>query len=495
MAKPLRFLAVLALPLLAAAALALDDKLVTLARSKDASDRIDAALGLAKDGSDEAFKLFVRLLDDDDVMVRDNAIVACDHVTKPELVAKLLPRASSGKTFERWNMAEALGRTKCAAALPALRKLALEDRDAEVRRAALWALDGFTENLDAHAIAVEAMKSTDPTVRATAVWAVGRVRAKGAAAVVEAALADPDDRVRAVAVYRYRWLDKVAFESRLLGLSADSSPRVRAACAEAAWSLQTAPCIDVLIALLGDPDLRTAALAHRCLRQAARKSLDRDTQVWKSWWGGARDTWKPKSNADMNWFWDDKYATKAEVYGAQLNSRRLVIVLDISAPQALKKRAEEETRWDEIRGKVMTAIGNLESDVEVNVVLADDDVRTVFKEPRALDATSRQRIATMLADVRPHGGCDLWGAMRAALDQPGVDSVLLVSYAERDAGDLRHKDRVREAIERRAESSRAVIHTVFLTSKRAESGDSLDSGLMWSISNSTLGRARMRTFE
>lgn len=485
----------LAVPLVAGAALALDEKAVNLAKSRDAQDRIDAAFLLAKDGSDEAFKLFVKLLDDDDVMVRDNAIVACNHVKRPELVAKLLPRAASPKAAERWNMAEALGRTNCPAALPALRKLALEDKDAEVRRAALWALDGFEKSADAHAIAAEAMKSPDATVRATAVWAAGRVRAPGAAEVVAAGLADADDRVRGVAVYRLRWLDQSAFEARVGALSADKSPRVRAACAEAAWTLQTPPAMDVLVALVGDADVRTAALAHRCLRQAAKKPFDRDPPVWKAWWDGARDKWVPKQNKDMAWFWDDKYATKAEVYGVRLNARRLVVVLDTSEDQALKKRGEEETRWTEICAKVNTALANLDADVAVNVVLAGDEVRTVFKEPRMLDASARQRIATQLADVRPKGGCDLWGAMRIALDQPSVDSVLLVSYAERDAGDLRHKERIRAAIERRAETSRAVIHTVFLTTKRPESGDSSDSNLMWNLSNSTLGRARVRTFD
>jgi hypothetical protein len=251
----------------------------------------------------------------------------------------------------------------------------------------------------------------------------------------------------------------------------------------------------VLVGLVGDPDLRTAALAHRCLRQAAKKSLDRDPQVWTSWWGGAREAWKPKQNKDMAWFWDDKYATKAEVYGVSLNAERLVVVLDTSALLAEKKRMEEETRWDEIRGKVLTALGNLTPDVAVNIVLADDEVRTVFKEPRTLDAAARQRITTMLTDVRPKGGCDLWGAMRTALDQPGVDSVLLVSFAERDAGDLRHSERVRAAIERRAETTRAVIHTVFLTEKDAESTDEKDAALMRGLSDATLGRARKRTFE
>lgn len=490
-----RAVALLALPLLAAAAFALDEKTVHLAKSREPSDRIDAAFLLAKDGSDEAFKLFQKLLDDEDVDVRDNAIVACKYVTKPELVAKLLPRAASPKAVERWNMAEALGRTTCVAALPALRKLALEDKDAEVRRAALWALDAFEKNADAHAIAAEAAKSPDPTVRATAVYAAGRIRAAGSADVVAAGLADKDERVRAVAVYRLRWLDPAAFDTRIAGLSADASPCVRAACAEAAWTSQSPPSMDVLVALLGDPDPRTAALAHRCLRQAAKKALDRDPPIWKSWWDGAREKWVPNQNKDMAWFWDDKYATKAEVYGVKLNARRLVIVLDTSAPQAEKKRGEEETRWDEIRGKVTTAIGNLEPDVAVNVVLAGDEVRTVFKEPRTLDASARQRIATMLSDVRPKGGCDFWCATRTALDQPGVDSVLLVSWAERDAGDLRHKDRVREAVLRRAETSRAVVHTVFLTEKDAESKDSYDGALMRDIADATLGRARQRTFE
>jgi hypothetical protein len=169
--------------------------------------------------------------------------------------------------------------------------------------------------------------------------------------------------------------------------------------------------------------------------------------------------------------------------------------VDVSAAQAVKLSGEERTRWDEVRGKLLDAIGNLADDVVVNVIAADDEIRTAFREARPLDPAARRQVRTLLEAQRPRGGCDLWAAMRAAFDQPGVDTVLVVSYAERDAGDLRQADRFFEAVQRRAETTRAVIHTVWLATKETASSEVKAADLMRRMAEDTRGRARMRTFD
>lgn len=479
----------------AATAHAVDEKWEKLAKSPDRGDRYDAAYALAKDGSDDALRIFVRLLDDEDTWVRDGAIVACGHLMRPEQVARILPRAAAAKARPRADAADALCRTASPTALPAVRKLALEDRDAEVRRTALWGLEHFEKNPEAHAVAELAAADPDPTIRACAVYAAGRIRAPDALRVVDKALADTDDRVRAVAVYRMRWLSVPACEAALAKFASDASPRVRSTCAEVAWSLQTAPAMDVLVALVGDPDLRTAALAHRCLRHAARKTIDRDPQLWSSWWQGARAAWKPKQHDDPSYFWDDRHATKANVYGVSLAASRLAIVVDVSYILAPKLRGEDTTRWDEVRTKLLDAIEAIDDGAALNVIAAGDEVKSAFREPRALDASSRKQIRTFLDAQRPRGACDLWGAMRTAFDQPGIDAVLVVSFAERDAGDVCHDDRFFEAVQRRAEMTRAVVHTVWLTTASREKSESTAGALMLRMANDTMGRARKRTWD
>ncbi len=326
-------------------------------------------------------------------------------------------------------------------------------------------------------------------LRATAVYAAERVRGTSARAVVDKALADPDDRVRAVALNRLGWMDEAAAVARLAQAKGDPSPRVRATCAALAWSFQTVECVDVLVAQLEDPDARTSALAHRILRQLAKKSFDRDPEVWRSWWGGARAAWKAPEKREQRRFTDDRYASPSQIYGAHLNSSCLTLLLDTSAPLARVKRGEEETRWAEVAGKVREALGKLPDGTRVNLVTMDDEIRTALPAPSPLDARVRKRLDVFISDVRPRGGCDFWGGLRTALDQPDVDTVVVISHGDRTRGDFATQRRVYLMAQQRYILTRAVVHTVWLKNDAEKSGE-----LMRWIANDTLGVARLRDF-
>jgi HEAT repeat protein len=277
---------------LAGTAAALDPALRKKAKDADSFERSDAARELAADGSREAVKLLVELIADRSPYVRDTAVESCSKLRAAEAVAILAKRANVRDELERRNVADALGRTRAQQALPALRRMALDDRSGVVRVQALDALWGFRENADALSIAAAAVGHADVAVRAAAVEAVGRIRGERARELVLKALEDPDEGVRCVARMELRHVDRDEASKRLLESLAAKGWPTRAQIVEDALHLRGAASMDALVRLVGDEHPRVAAGAHRALRRLTGKELGRDADLWSAWWKQNREGWR-----------------------------------------------------------------------------------------------------------------------------------------------------------------------------------------------------------
>ncbi len=108
-------------------AFALDPALRKQAKDSDPDRRADAARLLGREGSAEAAQVLAGLFEDRDPRVRDLAVLSCDDLKDSVAVEALAPAARAKDPLTRRNAAAALGRTKQAAALPHIEKLARKD--------------------------------------------------------------------------------------------------------------------------------------------------------------------------------------------------------------------------------------------------------------------------------------------------------------------------------------------------------------------------------
>lgn len=114
-------------------------------------------------------------LKDRDARVRREAVFALKRLG-PSAAGALIAALRSGDPVVRASATLALGRVGDKRALPALRR-ALKDRDARVRREAVFALKRLGPRAEAALVA--ALRSGDPVVRASAALALGRVGGAG----------------------------------------------------------------------------------------------------------------------------------------------------------------------------------------------------------------------------------------------------------------------------------------------------------------------------
>ena len=452
----------------ASPAWALDPELRKLAKDADPLKRSHVARALAKDGSPDAARVLAELLDDAVPSVRDSAVIACDGVSDAESVKVLASAARSKDELTRRNAADALGRTKSAAALPALETLATRDASAQVRADALDALWRFERDAKAMSIARAALSDRDAGVRAAAVDAAGRVGGEGAVEVVTKALADADEGVRCVALMARTRVARAEAVAGFAAAATDPSWRIRAQCVDDALTLREAPAIDALVALVGDRTTRVAAAAHRALQQLTGKEIGRDPELWAAWWLANKASWKPPQGDLDRDAADDPKRTTARYHGLEVATDAAVFVADLSGSMKTPLNAgETRTRWDVAADELRRTLVALPDSFVADVVLFNGAVRSALDRPQKLVPVAREKTEAFIAAAAPRGGGDLLGGVLAALAQDEIDTVFLLSDGAPTLGDVVDTARIRAAIRQRNRTRKCVIESIGFGASRA----------------------------
>lgn len=473
----------------ATSAFALDASLRKQAKDPDAAQRSAAARALGRDGSADAMGVLVDLLDDRAPAVRDAAVIACGDVAAPAAVEILAKAASSKDELLRRNVADALGRTKSPAAVAALAKLVRKDPSAAVRAVALDALWAFAKDADAYAAARDALADADPSARAAAVEAVGRIDADAAVEAVTKALDDPHEAVRCVARMELRYIARAAASARFANGLADPSWRVRAQIVDDAFWIRDAASMSALAALTGDAELRVADAAHFALRLLTGRDLGRDADLWKGWWEQNRTTWtpphgrldttKPAEPADG--------ATRATYHGVGVATARVAFVVDFSGSMRRPmSKIDTRPRWDVAREELTRTLAALPDGAAANVLLFQDEVKRAFDRAAPLDAGARKTIEGFLRATPGERG-NLLAALLEAIADDGVDTVFLLSDGAPGAGDLVDRVRVAAAVRRANRTRKVLIHTIGFGAETA-----VDRGFLESLARESGGRCVLR---
>ena len=142
-------------------------------RSKDKSERRDAANELGITRARGAVRGLVETLSDKDASVREAASFALGQIADPSATGLLIPLLADPEPSVRASTAFALGMIADRKAVEAL-SYATGDNDAEVRASAIFAL-GLMRDEGAVDELIEALDDSSFDVRYDAVWALGQI--------------------------------------------------------------------------------------------------------------------------------------------------------------------------------------------------------------------------------------------------------------------------------------------------------------------------------
>jgi HEAT repeat protein len=462
---------------------ALDPDLRRQAKDPDPLVRCGAARTLAREGSADAARVLVELFADRDARVRDAAVLAGESLRGAPAVLALAAGTKSKDELARRNCADALGRTRSAAAFAALTELA-SDRSPRVRVDALAALSEFEDDEKALQAAQAALVDKDASVRAAAVEAVGRISGASAKDTIARALADPDDGVRCVARAALRLVCPAEASADLGDAASDPSWRVRAQCVDDAAALRTPAAMETLISLVDDRRVRVAAAAHRALGALSGKEIGRDRTIWSAWWTANRSTWTPpKDERDAP---DDPMRTVARYHGLDVATEAAAFVADMSGSmREAVGGGESRTRWQVAADELRRTFGALPDAFVANVIFFQVEPRAALPKAQPLTKAVRDKVAGFIEGGSPRESGDLLGALVLALEDDAIDTIFVLSDGDPTAGEIVEKSRIREAIRRRNRVRKCVIDTIAFGARRPS-----DAAFLAALARDSGGRSR-----
>ncbi|MBK9383593.1 MAG: HEAT repeat domain-containing protein [Planctomycetes bacterium] len=474
--------------------------------SHDDDERSAAVRALGEQGGERAIELLLRALDDAQPYVRDLAAEKLVELVDAAALEKLvLPALANAKQPPRTKLSLAFLLPRWRASWPSAPVLAaLKEKDARFREALLAS---FSRVLRA---ALEPASAERPKGTSQRDWDAEQAHRSAARAV----LAALDAKAFAKALQplwreRERFVRAAACELAALGpeparsevrakLARDEDFAVRAALLLGGVAHGGDGARSLLVAGLGDPAWQVRHAAARELRalpyaaestEALLASLEREEALsaaramlvaaleeatgmrfgdrpadWRRWWSERPADWRPaEKRAERAAGDDDASRTAVAWHGLPVDARRVVFVIDNSGSMRDELPAGDDgrpqTKRTRVDAELARVVAALPAEVEANLLLFSDGVEAWREQLEALKAKDRDALLAWYAARPPRGATNLLAGLLAALEDPRVEAIYLLSDGAPSAGEQIFRELVLERVRERQRYAAACIHT------------------------------------
>lgn len=396
---------------------------------QDARVRREAVIGLAKLDSPAGWEKVIAALRDPKPEVADEAQLQLAALSGPDELARLYGKDALGSKdeFVRLRAAEVLGRLGEAPDTAVLQKV-LADKDADVRRTLCWSIErlkaaGHWGGEPFAALQELWRRDADSGVRAAALVAtVGNDTAFGDE--LEAYLAkEVQSDVRAAVVLASRALGGECAWNCAVAAAKDRVLGVRLCAAESLAAGRDARGVKALVDMLeSEKELRGRWRIVDLLRELSGLSHRLDPRPWRAWAAALPEgpLAPPKASERAE---DERSVSFA---GLPIRSERVTFLIDLSG-SIWQKRADGRTRKQVVDEELRKALEALPASTRVNVI-----PYTATPNPwqRGLVAADKKNVAKALewfAGRKDTGTGDVWGALMLALEDPEVDTLVVLT--------------------------------------------------------------------
>ncbi len=421
------------------AALAVDEltELKVQLGARDKWVRKGAVEALAKLDKPEAWELVVRALEDPQGEVSDTAQLELRGLRDPDVIESLYKKEGlqSRDPWVRLRAAEALGRIPAEVDGRALAKQLLQ-KDPLVRRHLLWSIErqarggNLGGELDKVTAAVEKVARRDKDGRAAGrAWlALAELDAERCRAAIGDAFAHDDPAVRSAALALVPRLDLP--EGLAVEAAADPSRPVRARAIEVLAELGTVGACRALVDRLeAEHEQRLSWRIVDQLRELSGLKHRRDARPWRAWADRLEEGWTPVRAGPVR---ADEERTLSFV-GLPILSERLCLLIDLSGSM-WKERDEGKTRKDLVNERMREFLERLPETTEFNVIAYTREPIPWQRKLTPAKPTAIQKALRWFEERDEHGTGNFWDAFLLALEDPRVDTVVMLGDGEPTGG-------------------------------------------------------------
>jgi len=422
---------------------------------------------LAKLGTPEAWARVRRALEDPEPQVADAAQRAMAGVRDARVLARWLGREGLRDRDEwvRLRVAQVAGAVELPVEVRDLADL-LTPREVALSRALCASLEaqahagrlvGGLERAEDALVTLQ-QRARDPHLRADSLAALVALDPGQAARRLVGALAERDPLLRAAALRLSSGAGSFGLAARHL---ADPDPRVRLACLEHVIAARDRAMVEVLVQRLEEePRLRLRERGLAALRDASGLKHGADPRPWRRWLTGLPGDWTPADESE-----GEGPRTTSTLGRLPLPSDRLCILVDLSG-SLWAEREGGRSRKALLDDALRDLLERMPSDASFNLVpyATDPDPWRSSLVP-ATPANVKDALRTFERS-RMTGKGNVWDALAIALDDPAVDTVLIVSDGAPTGGRRWDLFLMAELIERERRWSGVAVSTVLVDASR-----------------------------
>jgi hypothetical protein len=335
--------------------------------------------------------------------------------------------------------------------------------------------------------------------------------------VPEQADKEPDPRALVVAVDGLAVREPAKVVPALVSRIDDVRWLVRAAVVKALEDTPSKEGIDAIVKRLAKEDGRLKADCARALSALTGQSIPANPEMWRIWWEANRDKWAGKPPPAKEEKPDPlglgaKPATddskKTGFFGIEVESRRVVFVIDISGSMAASMGGTgpdaKTSRADAAKAELSRVIGALEDGSLFDMVFFSAGVKVWKPEMQKADGKTRKEAQDFVSAIQIGGGTNTFDALEAAFglgdigkgkkkesDPTGdarVDTIVFLSDGKPSVGKTTDPDAIRAAVRDWNKARRVAIHAVAFGSVKKEGQDGADPQFMKGLADDTGGK-------
>jgi hypothetical protein len=231
--------------------------------------------------------------------------------------------------------------------------------------------------------------------------------------------------------------------------------------------------IELLIARALDSDSGTWRPEIPVLRQLTGVDLTSDrATAWDSWWKSRREQWIQEDGksgtAEGKPAEDDGETRVVEYHGLPIDSQRIVFVSDVSGGMSRTLDGEFDgsgpRRLEVARQELLRVLGELPAESWVQVIYFASLRIPLLPAPQLLARCHKVLKKRILDQGVPQGRGEargnLYGPLRAALLEPGIDTVILLTEGAATEGRIHDGDRLCWHVQRWNRWSRVRVHVL-----------------------------------
>ncbi len=350
----------------------------------------------------------------------------------------------------------------------------LGDKEPGIRRAACYSAErmaragrlGPEKTVLARTLEKLAQSDKHSAVKAAALCALGALDAAGSPKRIETALQSSEPAVRCAGLL---CIQAAATEQHQASLSQglqDSEFSVRNVALEVWAQTPSARAASEFVQrLTQESNLRLRWKIVEVLREWSGLRYGLDPRPWSEWSGGLAPDWKPAAQATKGM--DDE--DRSQILGLPIRSERLVILVDFSG-SVWKKDAAGRTVKARLDEELKRTLESFSESTQFNLI--PYTAKPIPWAARLCPATPAAiaKALDFFADRKDQGQGDFWTALELALEDPNVDTIVMLGDGAPSGGKRWNLDLMAERFSQANRFRQVSLDAVLIGSKGALTG-------------------------